>query len=59
MSTDITQIKEHNEIKIQQHASIDLCKECTASYINKGKAFCMHPEPSTIDCNVLRVHGDF
>ena len=59
MSTDTTQIKEHYELQIQQYACIDLCKECYAHNINQGMLFCHHDDPSPINCNVLRVHGDF
>jgi len=59
MSTDTTQLNEHYELQIQKHASIDLCKECYAAHIENGVLLCTHDDPSPINCNVLRVHGDF
>lgn len=59
MSTDTTQVREHYELQIQKYASIDLCKECYAAHIVDGTLLCTHTDPSPINCNVLRVHGDF
>lgn len=59
MSTDTTQLTEHYELQIQKHASIDLCKECHAAQIENGVLLCTNDDPSPINCNVLRVHGDF
>ena len=59
MSTDTTQIREHYELQIQKHASIDLCKECYTAHINDGKLHCTHDHPTPINCNVLKIHGDF
>jgi len=59
MSTDTTQITEHHELQVQLYASIELCKECYAAQIVDGKLHCTHDDPSPINCNVLRVHGDF
>lgn len=59
MSTDTKELKELQEIQIQKHASIDLCKECYSCHIVANKVYCVHPDPSPINCNVLKVHGDF
>ena len=59
MSTDTEQMSEHYELQIQKHASIDLCKECYAAYIVDGKLQCINPNTSPINCNILKIHGDF
>ena len=57
--TDAGQLADHYELMINTHISVDTCKECYAAEIREGKLYCLVANATPINCNLLRVHGDF
>lgn len=56
--TDSALQVEQYELLINTHISVEMCKECYAAHIDNGKLYCMAANPTPINCNLLRVHGD-